>query len=119
MTLEQMLEQHNNPQSKQEMNETIEKINEESFNVYKQLSLLLNLANSIRNMVQCENCGRRFSALDRLDIHLRSCRPGSTARPIGSVRPQTSSSPPPPANPSSNYEAPPPQVLHLPFLLTL
>lgn len=30
----------------------------------------------------CPNCGRTFNP-DRLPIHLRSCRPGSTSKPIG------------------------------------
>ena len=33
------------------------------------------------NMAQCEHCGRRFNP-DRLAVHQRSCKPGSTAKPI-------------------------------------
>ncbi len=34
-------------------------------------------------LVQCENCGRRFQP-DRLFVHQRSCKPGNAAKPIGS-----------------------------------
>lgn len=35
----------------------------------------------VANLEPCPHCGRRFAA-DRLVVHLRSCRPGNTARPI-------------------------------------
>ncbi|CBH16568.1 hypothetical protein, conserved [Trypanosoma brucei gambiense DAL972] len=37
-------------------------------------------AEFVRNLEPCPNCGRKFLA-DRLVVHLRSCKPGSTARP--------------------------------------
>lgn len=59
-------------------------------------------------MAPCPNCGRTFLP-DRLQVHLRSCRPGNTAKPIrrgtapvlastgnGEGRPSTATPPPPP-----------------------
>eukprot|EP00760_Papus_ankaliazontas_P029040 PhM_4_TR410/c0_g1_i2/m.23503 len=40
------------------------------------------------NMAQCQNCGRKFLA-DRLEVHLRSCKPGQGSKPIAGKRPQT------------------------------
>ena len=34
-----------------------------------------------QSLVPCENCGRTFFP-DRLQVHLRSCKPGATARPV-------------------------------------
>ncbi|KAG8341196.1 hypothetical protein TRVL_07977 [Trypanosoma vivax] len=34
----------------------------------------------VRNLEPCPNCGRRFLA-DRLVVHLRSCKPGSSSKP--------------------------------------
>jgi len=36
-------------------------------------------------MVECAHCRRTFLP-ERLEIHLRSCRPGRAARPVGSLR---------------------------------
>lgn len=33
-------------------------------------------------LVECENCGRRFQP-DRLMVHQRSCKPGNTAKRVG------------------------------------
>lgn len=33
-------------------------------------------------LVPCENCGRKFAS-DRIQVHLRSCKPGNTSKPIG------------------------------------
>lgn len=33
-------------------------------------------------LIECENCGRRFQP-DRLAVHMRSCKPGNTARRVG------------------------------------
>lgn len=35
----------------------------------------------VSNLEPCPNCGRRFLA-DRLVVHLRSCKPGSTSKPV-------------------------------------
>eukprot|EP01006_Ploeotia_vitrea_P006259 TRINITY_DN12655_c0_g2_i1.p1 TRINITY_DN12655_c0_g2~~TRINITY_DN12655_c0_g2_i1.p1 ORF type:complete len:807 (-),score=107.85 TRINITY_DN12655_c0_g2_i1:150-2441(-) len=48
----------------------IEEFNNQQFDQFKQ------------DMAQCPNCGRRFLP-DRLQVHLRSCKPGSTSRPVG------------------------------------
>ncbi|KEG10669.1 hypothetical protein DQ04_03441060 [Trypanosoma grayi] len=37
-------------------------------------------AEFVSNLEPCPNCGRKFLA-DRLVVHLRSCKPGSTAKP--------------------------------------
>ena len=55
------------------------------------------------NLVPCENCGRTFNA-DRLSIHLKSCKPGQTAKPVGTVGPRGSLQ----MSPSSSVAAPPP-----------
>nr|CCC94601.1 unnamed protein product [Trypanosoma congolense IL3000] len=58
-------------------------------------------AEFVRNLEPCPNCGRKFLA-DRLVVHLRSCKPGSTSKPppppggISSCRPSTGC--PPSAN---------------------
>ena len=33
-------------------------------------------------LVPCDNCGRRFAS-DRIQVHLRSCKPGHASKPIG------------------------------------
>jgi len=33
-------------------------------------------------LVPCQNCGRKFAS-DRIQVHQRSCKPGSTSKPIG------------------------------------
>ena len=33
-------------------------------------------------LIECENCGRRFQP-DRLQVHMRSCKPGNAARRVG------------------------------------
>lgn len=35
----------------------------------------------VSNLEPCPNCGRKFLA-DRLVVHLRSCKPGSTSKPV-------------------------------------
>ncbi|KPA78435.1 hypothetical protein ABB37_06063 [Leptomonas pyrrhocoris] len=40
------------------------------------------------NLSPCPNCGRKFLP-DRLAVHLRSCRPGSTAKPLPTRSPPT------------------------------
>lgn len=37
---------------------------------------------NVHGMEKCENCGRTF-AEGRLAIHLKSCRPDSTAKKVG------------------------------------
>lgn len=33
-------------------------------------------------LVPCDNCGRKFAS-DRIQVHLRSCKPGHGSKPIG------------------------------------
>ncbi|CAF1257048.1 unnamed protein product [Rotaria magnacalcarata] len=33
-------------------------------------------------LIPCDNCGRKFAS-DRIQVHLKSCKPGHAARPIG------------------------------------
>ncbi|KAH9589034.1 Double zinc ribbon [Trypanosoma melophagium] len=40
----------------------------------------IQFAEFVSNLEPCPNCGRKFLA-DRLVVHLRSCKPGSTAKP--------------------------------------
>ena len=40
-------------------------------------------------LVECENCGRRFQP-DRLPVHQRSCRPGNVAKRINSAKTEKS-----------------------------
>ena len=56
------------------------------------------------NMAQCENCGRRFLP-DRLEVHLRSCKPGQGSRPVGgkeAPRPTTQNGRPPTSGSGAN-----------------
>eukprot|EP01105_Mastigella_eilhardi_P025000 TRINITY_DN664_c0_g2_i2.p1 TRINITY_DN664_c0_g2~~TRINITY_DN664_c0_g2_i2.p1 ORF type:complete len:548 (+),score=104.86 TRINITY_DN664_c0_g2_i2:30-1646(+) len=48
---------------------SIEEYNDQAYQAYQE------------SLVQCPNCGRRF-APDRLQVHLRSCKPGHSSRPI-------------------------------------
>ena len=49
-----------------------------------------------KSLVPCENCGRTFFP-DRLQVHLRSCKPGSSARPVvRRSQPTTAATQPPP-----------------------
>jgi hypothetical protein len=53
----------------------IDKFNEAAFEGWKEEALM-----------PCPNCGRKFLQ-DRLQVHLRSCRPGSTAKPVAMAAP--------------------------------
>ena len=46
-----------------------QKLNDEAFAAYK------------ASLLPCPNCGRTFGGADRLQVHLRSCKPGSSSRP--------------------------------------
>ncbi|UJR35632.1 hypothetical protein I4U23_028382 [Adineta vaga] len=35
-------------------------------------------------LVPCPNCGRKFAS-DRIQVHQRSCKPGNTAKPVGTA----------------------------------
>eukprot|EP00796_Vickermania_ingenoplastis_P012506 gene12506-8562_t len=40
----------------------------------------------VNNLEPCPHCGRKFLA-ERLVVHLRSCKPGSSSKPVGAQRP--------------------------------
>ena len=59
------------PKGKKMTAADVDKFNEEQFGGYTE------------SLSPCPHCGRRFAA-QSLQVHLRSCRPGNTARPVGS-----------------------------------
>lgn len=46
----------------------------------------------VNNLEPCPNCNRKFLS-DRLIVHLRSCRPGHAAKPVGAPHTQASTTP--------------------------
>ena len=60
---------------------TMQEFNDQQFHQFTQ------------DMVQCENCGRRFLP-DRLVVHQRSCKPGNAAKGVSRPPPLASRNPP-------------------------
>eukprot|EP00455_Lapot_gusevi_P036285 TRINITY_DN4030_c0_g1_i9.p1 TRINITY_DN4030_c0_g1~~TRINITY_DN4030_c0_g1_i9.p1 ORF type:complete len:260 (+),score=6.49 TRINITY_DN4030_c0_g1_i9:472-1251(+) len=71
----------------------IDAMNEAAYDSYKS------------NLSECPNCHRRFNA-DRLPVHLRSCRPGHTAKPVHSGQDDDDDEPTPSISSSPAPEPP-------------